>query len=57
MVPFVPLRCHYAQSPECETAAELFRKPATAPDNGQEEYDGVHPSPPSSADEFSLSLK
>ena len=42
--PFVSLNHHYAHSPECETAAELFCKPATAPDNGQEEYDGVHQS-------------
>ena len=55
--PFVSLYHHYAHSPECETAAELFHKPATGPDNGQEEYDGVHQSPPSPADDFSLSLK
>ena len=55
--PFVSLHRHYAHSPECETAAELFRKPATGPDDGQEEYDGFHQSPPSAADDFSSSLK
>ena len=55
--PFVSLHRHYAHSPECETAAELFRKPATGPDDGQEEYDGFHQSPPSPADDFSSSLK